>query len=174
MVASVTFMGMIVISKDAIQNNIGTRCSWRQLQVGLVCFGSPVFSASPFNFTDVKRFGLGSLSLYYLSKLISPSIFFSQPLFPLSFQQQIFSLLHLILPSKEKRNHKRWCFERTQARMEMRHLFYLMLESTVPGESPMPFPTEQVQMPLVRAPSVIHWIQSRSQNSSESYKDSPN
>ena len=42
----VTRIEMLVMRKDAIQNVIHTRCSWRQLQVGLVCVGSTVFSVS--------------------------------------------------------------------------------------------------------------------------------
>lgn len=124
----------MVIRKNTIQNDIHTHCSWRQLQVGLVCFGSTIFVRVSLILQKLNPLGWVSFPLLFKLHLILPSIFFLQLFFALSSPPHISSSLHLMPPSKENRNHDRLCSERTQASTEMRRLLYLMLESHCPWE----------------------------------------
>lgn len=89
--------------EDAVQNAIHTHCGWRQFQVGLVHFGSTVFSLHLIS-QKWNPLGWVLLPLVFNLNSVPASIFLKQLPFPLSIQH--YTPLHCIFCRhlKENRN----------------------------------------------------------------------
>lgn len=173
-VTFVTYTGMVVIRKNTIQKDVHTHWVEDSSKLALSVSDQLFFCVSLWFYRSWTLWVGFSFPLLFKLHLILPSIFFLQLFFALSSPPHTSSSLHLMPPSKENRNHDRLCSERTQARIEIRHLLYLMLESHCPWELSHALPNRASADASGQALSMIHCFWFGSQNSSGGYQNSPN